>query len=148
MNHLPQLLSLENSTDPIRVLEEEFNLYAYETTRARKLLEQQRPPLVRRDMLAYLLGVSDGLIESMTRFQKRNYRIYRIPKSTGGYRRIEAPRSYLKLIQSWIYESILRNIELPDYITGFVKGKNIFDNANRHLESKNLLVIDIKDFFS
>lgn len=147
MKRLPLLLSLEHSPDVIETLKNECNLNTYQVKRAKKLLRRGHPPLVRKDILPFMLGISNGLIESMEKFQDRNYRIYRVKKASGGYRTIEAPRSYLKMIQRWIYENILSNIKLPGYITGFVIGKNIFDNAAFHLESKNLMVIDIEDFF-
>ena len=147
MKRLPLLLSLEHSPDVIETLKNECNLSTYQVERAKELLKRGCPPLVRKDILPYMLGISDVLIESMERFQDRNYRTYRVKKASGGYRTIEAPRSYLKMVQRWIYEYILSNIKLPRYVTGFVIGKNIFDNAAFHLESKNLMVIDIENFF-
>ena len=78
---------------------------------------------------------------------KRYYRTYRITKKAGGYRRIEAPRRFIKLIQRWIYIYILSTRELPETVTGFARGKNIFSNAQPHIPNKNLMVVDIKDFF-
>ena len=53
----------------------------------------------------------------------------------------------MKLIQRWIYDHILSEQELSQVVTGFVPGKNIFVNAEPHLTSKNLMVVDIEDFF-
>ena len=149
MKHLPFLLSLENSPDVIETLKREFELKPYEVDKAKSLLEKGYPPLVRAEMLAYMLGVSNGLIVSLSKFQEKNYRIYEVKKAGGGTRVIEAPRSYLKMVQRWIYDYVLSRAELPEYITGFVPGKDIFGNANIHLKikKKNLMVVDIKDFF-
>ncbi|MBN1367296.1 MAG: RNA-directed DNA polymerase [Dehalococcoidales bacterium] len=68
-------------------------------------------------------------------------------KRAGGYRRIEAPKRFIKVIQKWIYFYILCTRELPETVTGFVRGKNIFSNAKLHIPNKNLMVVDIKDFF-
>lgn len=83
----------------------------------------------------------------MSQNSKKYYRIYKIPKKSGGHRRIEAPRRFIKLIQKWIYLYILSTRELPEAATGFVRGKNIFSNAEPHIPNKNLMVVDIKDFF-
>jgi RNA-directed DNA polymerase len=149
MKHLPFLLSLENSPAVIETLKSEFELKPHEVDRAKSLLQKGYPPLVRADMLAYMLGVSNGLIVSLSRFQEKNYRIYEVKKAGGGTRVIEAPRSYLKMIQRWIYDYVLSRAELPTYVTGFVRGKDIFRNADIHLKvkKKNLMVVDIKDFF-
>jgi len=148
MKHLPFLISLKNSPNALEAIKAEFNLRPYQVTKAERLLTQGLPPLVRTDILPYLLGVSKGLIVSMTRFPERHYRTYRAIKASGGYRTIEAPKSYLKMIQRWIYDYTLSKRILPDYVTGFVPSKNIFDNANIHLESKNVMVIDIAGFFN
>ena len=149
MKHLPLLLSLEDSPEPVETLKREFKLKPYEVDRANSLFERGYPPLVRADMLAFMLGVSDGLIVSLSRCEDRHYRIYDVKKARGGYRRIEAPKSYLKMVQRWIYDYVLSREELPEYVTGFVRGRGIFTNADMHVrvEKKNLMVVDIKDFF-
>lgn len=83
----------------------------------------------------------------MSKNPEHFYRVYKITKRSGGRRQIEAPRRFIKLIQRWIYLNILNTKQLPDNITGFVRGKNIFTNAEPHKTNKNLMVIDIKDFF-
>lgn len=149
MKHLPFLLSLENTPDVVETLKKEFSLEPYQVDKAKSLLERGYPPLVRSDILPYMLGISNGMIVSLARFQDKNYRIYEVRKTGGGYRTIEAPKSYLKMIQRWVYDYVLSRVELPEYITGFVRGKDIFENANIHLKikKKNLMVVDIKDFF-
>ena len=81
MKRLPLLLSLEHSPDVIETLKNECNLSTYQVKRAKELLKRGRPPLVRKDILPYMLGISDVLIESMEKFQDRNYRIYRVKKA-------------------------------------------------------------------
>jgi len=78
MKRLPLLLSLEHSPDVIETLKNECNLNTYQVKRAKKLLRRGHPPLVRKDILPFMLGISNGLIESMEKFQDGNYRIYRV----------------------------------------------------------------------
>lgn len=118
-----------------------------EYTQAQGLLESNLPPLVRPDILAYIFGISHGLIVAMSQFHDKYYRVYAVNKRGGGTRQIEAPRRFLKTIQKWIHLYILTKKELPVAVTGFVRGKNIFTNATAHLSSKNLMVIDIENFF-
>jgi len=71
-----------------------------------------------------------------------------IPKKAGGTRRIQVPCKGLKEIQSYIVE-ILTSLYTPEsYVTGFVRGKSIVDNARPHVNHKYLVSWDIKDFFS
>jgi len=53
----------------------------------------------------------------------------------------------LKVIQWWILDNILRNVELPENIMGFVRGRGIHANANFHVGANNILNMDLKDFF-
>jgi retron-type reverse transcriptase len=147
MNHLPPYISLQYAEDLVTVLQDEFSLDADEVSKATKLLENKLPPLVRPQILSFLFGVSYSFINTMSTNSQRYYRIYRITKKAGGYRRIEAPRRFIKLIQRWIYMYILSTHELPETVTGFARGKNIFSNAQPHIPNKNLMVVDIKDFF-
>lgn len=140
-------MSLQYSENPLETLRLEFNLDEGEYTQAQGLLESNLPPLVRPDMLAYIFGISHGLIVAMSRFPDKYYRVYTVNKRGGGMRQVEAPRRFLKTIQKWIYLHILTKKELPIAVTGFTKGKNIFTNAMAHLSSKNLMVIDIENFF-
>lgn len=147
MHDLPSSLSLRYTEDLLETLQEEFALDTNELSKAKELLDNKLPPLVRPEILSFMFGISYGFIKTMSINSQHYYRMYEIPKHSGGYRRIEAPRRYLKLIQRWIYINILSTRELPSVVTGFAPGKNIFSNAEPHKPNKNLMVIDIKDFF-
>lgn len=82
------------------------------------------------------------------------YKVFEIPKKSGGTRIICAPSTELKVIQRQIAK------KLDDYLNGtikegkktnishgFEKYKDIFTNAKIHTGKKYLLNIDIKDFF-
>jgi RNA-directed DNA polymerase len=146
-NHLPFAISLQYTEDLIGTLRQEFNLSPAEESRANKLLNANLPPLVRAEILPFLFGISHGLVLSMSRYPEQYYRGYTIRKKGGGTRQIEAPRRFMKLVQRWIHTYILSKAELSSRVTGFVLGKNIFLNAKEHLTSRNLMVVDIQDFF-
>lgn len=147
MYRLPFAISLEKATDLLKTIDNEFALSVEETTVARKLLESGLPPLVRRRILSHLFGISLSLLLSMSSNPELCYRRYRIRKASHGYRRIEAPRRFLKIVQRWIYDYILSTVAIPPSAHAFVPGKDIFSNVQPHLRSKNIMVIDIKDFF-
>jgi retron-type reverse transcriptase len=114
---------------------------------ATELRKTGLPPLVDRATLPFLFGVSPKLISAMGRLPSRYYRVFSRPKKGGGERQVEAPRRFLKVIQWWINDHILSHHTMPEYVVGFVKGKSIFDNGKAHALGKNLMVVDIKDFF-
>ncbi len=120
MNSLPFAISLHKTSDLLKTIKGEFGFSPAEVIRAKKLLGSGLPPLVRPEIMSYLFGVSYRLLLSMPRVPDRYYRIYRIPKTGGGYRQIEAPRRFLKLMQRWIYDYILSQISISPYkLSGF-----------------------------
>jgi RNA-directed DNA polymerase len=147
VRYLPSAISLQYSEDLLSTLAEELVFSPKELSEAQELVFKGLPPLVRPEVLAYLFGVSNRFLYSMCSFPEKYYRVYQIKKTGGGTRQIEAPRRFLKLVQRWINRHILSTQLPPPPITGFVQGKNIFSNAKPHLLNKNLMVLDIEDFF-
>ena len=105
------------------------------------------PPFPTPTDLGLLLGVSPRLITAMAFFPRKYYREFRMPKRTGGKRKIVAPRTYLKTVQKFILRHILQKQRLSNEVTGFVRGRGILQNARVHRRAKYLLNIDLKDFF-
>lgn len=62
-------------------------------------------------------------------------------------RHIVAPSRKLKERQRWILKNILSCVEIKDCVHGFVKGKSIVTNAKCHVAKKEILCLDISDFF-
>ena len=147
MYRLPFAISLQKTDDLIQTLGKEFDLEPDEVSRANKLKASDLPPLVRPEIISFLFGISYSLLLSMSGNPESYYRTYEIEKYGGGTRQIEAPRRFLKLIQRWIYDHILSGVNLPTSVHGFVPGKDIFSNVRVHLDSRNIMVVDIRDFF-
>ena len=105
------------------------------------------PPLGNEGSLAQALGVSTRLIFSIIKRKEIHYRRFRIRKASGGTRDIASPRTYLKVIQWWILDNILRTVEFPENITGFICGRGVQTNANFHVGANHVLNMDLKDFF-
>lgn len=76
-----------------------------------------------------------------------SYRVFYIPKKSGGFRKIEAPSQELELIQRWIKSNILEKFNVSDSATGFKKGTSIVDNAACHCNKRYVLNMDIQNFF-
>ena len=76
-----------------------------------------------------------------------HYRIFQIPKGNG-FRTIAEPLPKLKNEQQnilkWMHE---RGIRPGKYAHGFIRGKSILSNANRHTGKAIVIRIDLKDFF-
>ena len=78
---------------------------------------------------------------------KRNYKSFYIPKKSGGVRKISAPTSMLKSFLTYTNKLLQAFYEAPEYITGFVPGKSVVDNAEIHIGKNYVFNTDLKDFF-
>jgi len=62
-------------------------------------------------------------------------------------RELDCPRNPLLDLQRRIYRTLLRDIELPDYICGGVKGHSVLDNIAHHQNVAPVVTLDIKSWF-
>lgn len=77
----------------------------------------------------------------------RRYRMFEIPKKSGGVRMIYAPNGNLKWMQLCLNE-IFKALYTPSpYAMGFTQGRSIVSNAVRHLHQNYVFNIDLCDFF-
>lgn len=76
-----------------------------------------------------------------------NYKVFKIKKSNGSFRKIYEPNSTLKYIQRQILKNILENKKVSKYATAYQKGKSLKENAQIHIGKKIILKLDIKNYF-
>lgn len=104
-------------------------------------------PIPTTGIFSIILGISPKIIFSIRSRIRQNYRTFEIKKKNGKPRRIESPRTYLKVIQWWILDNILSRVAISDHAFGFVKDRNPYKNAKCHLGMNHILNVDIEDFF-
>ncbi|MBI5879790.1 MAG: RNA-directed DNA polymerase [Chloroflexi bacterium] len=103
--------------------------------------------------LADLLEIKKSLLYYYA-FKARgvdHYKVFQVPKKSGGTRQICSPSSPLKLIQRKLNQ-IFQSVYVPKAsVHGFVKDRSIVTNARRHIDGtprkRYVLNIDIADFF-
>ncbi|MBB2184000.1 trypsin-like peptidase domain-containing protein [Lachnospiraceae bacterium MD1] len=76
------------------------------------------------------------------------YTEFKIPKKNGEYRKISAPNKKLRSIQRKLADILNIAYKVKPASYGFVKNKSIYQNADNHCKRKNVLNIDLKDFFT
>ncbi|MBR4337220.1 MAG: RNA-directed DNA polymerase, partial [Bacteroidaceae bacterium] len=75
------------------------------------------------------------------------YRHFSIPKKSGGQRNIAAPSRGLSHLLYYV-NIMLKAIYRPsDYAMGFVEGRNVVDNASRHIGQNCVFNTDLENFF-
>ncbi|MFC1956108.1 retron St85 family RNA-directed DNA polymerase [Chloroflexota bacterium] len=112
-----------------------------------RIIDHEYPVIFEFNHLAALLGRTNEYLASVVNSPENHYRIYNIPKRSGGYREISAPYPALLECQQWINKYILSKIKVHEKANGFVHGKSIITNAEKHLGKKCLLKIDLENYF-
>lgn len=75
------------------------------------------------------------------------YSHFSIPKKTGGQRRISAPSRGLAHILYYVNEMLKAVYQPSDYAMGFAEGRNVVDNASRHIGQNYVFNTDLENFF-
>lgn len=70
-----------------------------------------------------------------------------MPKRSGGFRLVEAPKGRLKDIQRRLLRDVLEPIPLHEAAHGFRKGRDVITHTTLHVGSALVLRMDIEDFF-
>lgn len=101
--------------------------------------------------LAQAIGISVNELRFLTFDRKtskvNHYQRFLIKKKTGGTRLISAPKPRLKNLQYWVLENILNKITIHSASHGFTANKSIVTNAEKHVDKKVVINIDLKNFF-
>lgn len=111
------------------------------------LLANNVPIIFEFNHLAKLLGITSLELARIATSTEKFYRTFSLLKRKGGSRIIATPYPVLAHCQEWIFHNILEKIEISKDAYAFCKGRNILDNATIHLGSKEILKMDILDFF-
>lgn len=113
-----------------------------------KAITKKNVPIIFEfEHLCKLLGRSNEYLASVVNSPSNHYYTFKIPKRNGGTREITSPYPALLEIQYWILENILKTITISPYAHGFAYKKSIISNSKIHIGQKELLKIDLKDYF-
>ena len=102
-----------------------------------------------RENVAMILGVSDRGLRHLLYATPRDslYYNFEIQKKNGGTRKITSPVNKLKTLQKRLLR-VLSAVYIPkNSAHGFVKTRGICTNSRQHLKRRNVLNIDLEDFF-
>lgn len=102
---------------------------------------------VERGHLAWFADV-DRRLHRGAAARLRHYRYRWIPKRSGAYRLLEAPKSRLKTIQRRILREVLDAVPPHDAAHGFRRGRSVLSHATPHVGRDVVLRIDLADFFA
>ena len=112
-----------------------------------QMASQGLPPIFEFDHLAKLLGRRNEYLASVVNSPDSHYRTFMIQKRSGGLRQIDAPYPALLECQQWLTNQILSKLPVHNAAHGFRKNRSILTNASVHLGCRQLLKMDLQDFF-
>lgn len=92
-------------------------------------------------------GMARHDVERIIRTAPRRYKVYEIPKRSGGKREIAQPSRELKFLQRILVQEILVNLPVHPAATAYFAGAKILSNATLHAGGAPILKMDFKDFF-
>lgn len=101
---------------------------------------------LRRDLQASL-GISDYLLNRLFQRAPHSYKVYTIPKRSGGQRTIAQPAKETKFIQRWLIQNIFSQLPVHECASAYKIGASIKKNANAHKSHSYVTKLDFKNFF-
>lgn len=126
-------------------------LHATAAHRPQLLAENGLPNLETRDDLARVLGVARGVLDWLAfpdpTSEPPHYAAFAVPKRSGGYRVLYAPKPRLKAAQHWIRREILAKTHASEAAHGFVETRSIHTNAAPHAGKDIVVTLDLDNFF-
>ena len=111
------------------------------------LLDKNLPIIYNEYHFGSLVGYKSKYIKKASFGTPFFYRYFAIKKKNGNIRTIAEPLPSLKEIQDWILNEILYKIKVSRYAKGFVPKKGLKDHLRYHKTEKQILTLDIEDFF-
>ncbi|MDN5049677.1 reverse transcriptase family protein [Aliarcobacter butzleri] len=112
-------------------------------------LNKNRLPIIfELEHFGKLVGIKSETLNKMIYAPDKFYRTFTMKKRKHGeIREITVPYPSLKSVQSWINDNILSKQKVHYSVHGYVKKKSTVTNAKIHLDKKELLKVDLKEFF-
>jgi RNA-directed DNA polymerase len=114
----------------------------------RELLNNDVPIIFEFTHLSLLLGRQKLYLASVINSPCSHYTTFKIKKRSGGEREITMPFPALIEMQYWIFNNVLTKMSINSSAHGFAYKKSIITNSKIHVGQKELLKVDLKDFFT
>jgi retron-type reverse transcriptase len=101
-----------------------------------------------RNKLQEYFGLSVNQLDRLILRAPFTYKIYHIPKRSGGTRIIAQPARETKYIQHWLIKNIFQKLPVHQCSTAYTKGSSIKINATIHKNNSYISKFDFEGFFT
>lgn len=99
------------------------------------------------EMLVVESGLTQWDLGRIIATAPRRYKVFTIPKRSGGEREIAQPAREVKVLQRILIANVLSQLPVHDAAMAYRSGRSIKDNAARHVGHGPILKLDFQDFF-
>lgn len=93
------------------------------------------------------LGLNEKDVLGLIRRAPFTYKVYTIPKKTGGKRVIAQPARETKYIQNWLIDNVFVALPVHERSMAYKKKIGLMNNVLPHKNNKYLAKFDFKNFF-
>lgn len=100
-----------------------------------------------RTLFREAVGISETHLNRLILRAPHSYKVYTIPKRSGGERTIAQPAKETKFIQNWLIENIFQKLPIHECASAYKKGASIKKNADAHKNNGYVTKFDFKEFF-
>lgn len=101
-----------------------------------------------RGALQESLGLTEVQLNRLIVRSPHTYKVYTIPKRTGGSRTIAQPAKETKFIQHWLIKYVFCHLPVHACASAYQAGSSIKKNADAHRSQRYLSKFDFKNFFT
>lgn len=102
----------------------------------------------------FILSIQDALELTSSQLLRliarapHTYKIYTIPKKSGGTRTIAQPAKETKYIQYWLIDNVFKSLPVHECAAAYKADASIKNNASMHKSNSYISKFDFKDFFT
>ena len=93
------------------------------------------------------LAILPSHLENIIRTAPLRYKVFEIPKKSGGSRQVAQPAREVKAIQQWVIKNIGPKLPVHKSATAYSENASILKNAEAHVLSRYMLKLDFEQFF-
>ena len=101
-----------------------------------------------REKICADMSISEAQLNRLIARAPHTYKVYTIPKKTGGSRVIAQPARETKYIQNWLITNVFSTLTVHNSASAYKMGASIKKNAMLHRKNSYLVKLDFKDFFT
>ena len=97
--------------------------------------------------IARNLGLSETYVRNISISANHRYKVYTVPKRSGGRRVIAHPAKELKVIQRWLVKELFETLPVHQNALGYRPGIGVGSIVQMHVGKRYFLRMDFVDFF-